>query len=128
MSLELARERAAQMARYGAIGALATAAHYALMAALMASGLTPLVSSSAGAVLGAFVAYAANRKFTFRATHSTARMVRFLLVAALGLLLNGFFLVTIHTWLISSIIGAQLLTTALVFVVTFFINLKWSFA
>ena len=71
MSLELARERAAQMARYGAIGALATAAHYALMAALMASGLTPLVSSSAGAVLGAFVAYAANRKFTFRATHST---------------------------------------------------------
>jgi putative flippase GtrA len=116
------------MATYGSVGALATAAHYALMALLLARGLTPLGASTAGAILGAFVAYVANRKFTFQAQHSTARMVRFLLVAALGLFLNGFFLVTIQNWLIGSIIGAQLLTTGLVFVVTFFINLKWSFA
>ena len=128
MSLSLLRKRTGQLARYGLIGVLATTAHYSLMAFLLSRGLTPLWASTAGAVLGALVAYAANRKFTFQAQHSTVRMVRFLLVAAFGLFLNGFLLVTIQSLLISSIIGAQLLTTGLVFVATFFINLKWSFA
>jgi len=128
MSHPLLRKRTEQLATYGLVGGLATAAHYILMAFLLSRGLTPLAASTSGAILGAFVAYAANRKFTFQAHHTTTRMVRFLLVAALGLFLNGLFLVTIQNWLISSIIGAQLLTTGLVFLVTFFINLKWSFA
>ena len=128
MKQDLIWKRAGQMTSYGLVGALATAAHYLLMALLLTRGLTALGASTAGAVLGALVAYLANRKFTFHAQHSTTRMVRFIVVATVGLFLNGLLLVTIQSWLISSIIGAQLLTTALVFVATFFINLKWSFA
>jgi putative flippase GtrA len=120
-------KRSAQLAQYGVIGAMATAVHYALMAVLIHQGFTALTSTTAGATLGAVVAYIANRKWTFKARHTSRRMVRFLLVASFGLFLNGFLLVTIQYWLISSLIIAQLLTTGLVFLVTFFINLKWSF-
>lgn len=117
----------AQMARYAVAGFLATATHYALMAILFRQGWYPVSASTAGAAAGAVVAYLVNRKWTFEASHTMARMVRFMAVAALGLLLNATLLVTIHQWLIPSIIGAQLLTTLLVFVATFFINQKWSF-
>jgi putative flippase GtrA len=117
-----------QLATYGAVGLLATAAHYGVMAGLISEGWFPVSASTAGAIFGAFVAYFANRKWTFEASHSNTRMVRFMAVAALGLLMNAIFLMTIQSWLIPSIIGAQLLTTLLVFVATFFINLKWSFS
>jgi len=117
-----------QLATYGLIGGLATSVHYLLMAHLIGNGWLPVAASTAGATAGAFVAYFANRQWTFEARHSTARMVRFMAVAALGLLLNAILLFTIQSWLFPSIIGAQLMTTLLVFIATFFINLKWSFS
>lgn len=117
-----------QLATYGAIGVLATSVHYLLMATLMNKGWFAVSASTAGAIAGAVVAYAANRKWTFEARHSSTRMLRFMAVAGLGLLLNAVLLMTIQSWLIPSIIGAQLLTTLLVFVTTFVINLKWSFS
>jgi putative flippase GtrA len=127
MNRSLLAKRSEQLLRYGLIGVLATGAHYSLMALLVKMGLSPLVSTTAGATLGAFVAYAANRKWTFEASHTRARMIRFLLVACFGLILNGFLLVTLLEWLMDSLVFAQLITTGLVFLATFFINLKWSF-
>lgn len=117
-----------QLISYGAIGILATCVHYLLMAYLIRLGWFPVSSSTAGAAAGALVAYFANRHWTFATSHSTVRMVRFMAVAALGLLMNAILLMTIQSWLIPSIIGAQLLTTLLVFLASFFVNLKWSFA
>lgn len=122
------KHRARQLALYAMIGVLATAVHYALMAIMLNVGWLPVQASTAGAFFGAVVAYFANRKWTFETDHSTRRMMRFMAVAALGLLMNATGLLVIHQWLIQSIIGAQLLTTALVFMATFLINLKWSFA
>lgn len=119
---------AAQLGTYGAVGVLATAVHYAIMASLISIQWMPVSASTAGAAAGALVAYMANRLWTFKASHSARRMVRFMAVAALGLLLNAVFLYIIHQWLTDSVIFAQLATTALVFVATFAINLKWSFA
>jgi putative flippase GtrA len=117
-----------QLSRYGLVGLLATSAHYLLMALLVKTGFSPLVSTTSGALLGAFVAYAANRRWTFEAAHTRTRMIRFLLVAGFGLVLNGALLVTIQSLLIESLPIAQVLTTGLVFLATFFINLKWSFS
>ncbi|NND44629.1 MAG: GtrA family protein [Xanthomonadales bacterium] len=122
------RTQAAQLIRYALAGGFATAAHYALMALLLHGGWPPVSASTAGAIGGALIAYAINRRWTFRATHSTARWLRFMAVAALAVLLNAILLATIHHWLIQSIMVAQLLTTALVFVATFLINRNWSFA
>lgn len=127
-SLEQRKLHAEKFFRYGVVGVLATAAHYLLMASLMNIGWLPVSASTAGALLGALVAYGVNRKWTFEASHSTRRMMRFMSVAAMGLLMNAVLLFVIHQWLIGSVIVAQLLTTGLVFVATFLVNLKWSFA
>ena len=119
--------RARQLLSYGLAGVAATSAHYTMMAFLYGKGLTPVAASTAGAVFGALVAYMANRKWTFAVRHSRARLLRFLAVAAMGILFNGILFQAFQYWLISSIIGAQLLTTLLVFVATFYLNLKWSF-
>jgi len=115
------------MLSYGVAGMAATSAHYTLMAFLYGKGLAPVAASTAGAVFGALVAYLANRKWTFAVRHSRARLLRFLVVAAMGILFNGLLFQGFQNWLISSIIVAQLLTTLLVFVATFYLNLKWSF-
>jgi putative flippase GtrA len=128
LSQQATRKLLSQLATYGAIGVLATSVHYLLMATLMNEGWFAVSASTAGAIAGAAVAYVANRKWTFEARHSSTRMLRFMAVAGLGLLLNAILLMTIQSWLIPSIIGAQLLTTLLVFVTTFIINLKWSFS
>ena len=122
-----AKQRARQMLSYGVAGMAATSAHYTLMAFLYGKGLAPVAASTAGAVFGALVAYLANRKWTFAVQHSRARLLRFLVVAAMGILFNGLLFQGFQNWLISSIIVAQLLTTLLVFVATFYLNLKWSF-
>lgn len=122
------RRHGGQLLRYGLVGSLATGVHYALMAALLRLGWLPVAASTIGAVAGALVAYAANRRWTFAAEHSTVRLLRFMAVAALGVLLNAMLLATIHYCLFQSIIVAQLLTTAGVFVATFLINRNWSFA
>lgn len=126
--MEQIRQHTAKFLRYGVVGVLATGAHYLLMATLMNIGWLPVSASTAGAFLGAMVAYGVNRKWTFEASHSARRMMRFMSVAALGLLMNAVLLFVIHQWLIDSVIVAQLLTTGLVFVATFLINLRWSFA
>ena len=123
----MVKKRARQMLSYGLIGMAATSAHYTVMAFAYGRGLTPVTASTAGATFGAVVAYLANRKWTFAVRHSRARMLRFLAVAAMGILFNGLLFQAFQYWLISSIIGAQLLTTLLVFVATFYLNLKWSF-
>lgn len=127
MSAAEFKRHAAQLGTYGVVGALATTVHYAIMAGLISTRWMPVAASTAGAVGGALVAYMANRVWTFKASHSTRRMLRFMAVAALGLLLNAVFLYIIHYWLTDSLIAAQLATTVLVFVATFVINLRWSF-
>ncbi|MFT5139122.1 MAG: putative flippase GtrA [Lysobacterales bacterium] len=117
-----------QLLRYAAIGVSATAVHYLIMAVLVNSGWFPVFASTVGAVAGAIVAYIANRRWTFSVNHTTSRMLRFMSVALLGLVMNAVLLMIFQIWFIESIIGAQLLTTLIVFVVTFFINLVWSFA
>lgn len=55
-----------RLARYAAVGLAATAAHYALLAMAVEAGHWPAwLSSGAGALLGAQVAFWANRHYTF---------------------------------------------------------------
>jgi putative flippase GtrA len=82
-----------------------------------------------GAVVGAIVAYAGNRRFTFpesMQSHQVA-LPRFLLLAALGSLMNG-----VVIWLGSDIGGlhyflSQILATGLTLFVTFKLNRLWTF-
>src|SRR5207302_2697927 len=77
-------------ARYTAVGAIGSAAHFAVLIALVqAAAVRPVPASAAGMVVGAFINYHLNRRFTFRSTrrHREA-MWRFFAIAALLLAVN----------------------------------------
>jgi putative flippase GtrA len=115
--------------RYGAVGVVATAAHY-LVLVLCVEGLhwPAFIGSGVGAVVGAQVAYAGNRWFTFAHTGAiSASWPRFQATALLGALL-GMAVVALGVRLGLYYLLAQVLATLLGLALTFAINRAWTFA
>jgi putative flippase GtrA len=115
--------------RYLLVGAVATAAHWALMVVLV-EGLSAAAwwASGAGAVLGAQVAFVANRQFTF-AHRGLAWPAwwRFMGTAVLGAVV-GMLIVAVGVWLGWHYLWAQALATSVAVVLTFVVNRTWTFA
>jgi len=115
--------------RYAAVGAVATGAHWALLVALVeAAGTVPWLASGAGAVLGAQVAFVANRHYTF--AHAGAvgpAWWRFMGAATLGAL-AGMAIVAGGTAAGLHYLVAQALATASALVLTYAVNRRWTFA
>jgi putative flippase GtrA len=117
-------------ARYTLAGSAATAAHYALLVALVEGMRMDAAPAAAlGALAGALVAYAANRRFTFsrsRAGHGRA-LPRFLLVAAMTIALSAS-TVRLGTaaWGLHYLL-AQVLATGAGLVIGYGLNTHWTF-
>lgn len=117
------------LSRYAAVGAVATAAHYLLLLALVEwAGVAPGPAAWCGAVLGAWVAYAGNRRYTFnhQSTSHGRALPRFALIALLGSLANALIVgggsaMGFHYLLM------QVLATALVMLGTYHLNRIWTF-
>lgn len=118
-----------RLLRYAAVGAVATAAHYALMAlAVEAGGWPAWLASGAGAVLGAQVAFWANRHYTFGHRGPSARAWwRFQVTAGGGALL-GMALVALGVHLGLHYLLAQAVATVAVMAATFLVNRAWAFS
>lgn len=117
-----------QLARYAGVGVVATAAHYTLMALLVEAGHWPAwLASGAGALLGAQVAFWANRHYTFE--HRGAwwpAWCRFHVTAGAGALL-GMLLVDAGVRAGLHYLLAQAAATVLVMLATFAANRIWAF-
>jgi len=115
--------------QYAAVGAVATAAHYAILVGLVEAGLLGAPRAAArGAGVGAQVAFAGNAAFTFRgAGASVGAWLRFQVTAAVGALLS-FALVAAGVRLGLHYLLAQIAATLVNLWVTFEINRRWSFA
>ena len=114
--------------RYGAVGALATSVHYALlMLGVEAAGWPAWGASGVGAVVGAQVAFVGNRRFTFRHHGAVpAPWLKFQLTALLGALL-GMAIVALGVRIGLHYLVAQILATLLMLGLTFLINRHWTF-
>ncbi len=114
--------------RYAAVGAMATAVHYALLALGVELAHWPAwLASGVGAVVGAQVAFVGNRRFTFgHHGAAAAPWLKFQLTALFGALLGmGVVGLVVHAgW---HYLVAQVLATLLVLGVTFLINRRWTF-
>jgi len=116
--------------RYFVVGAAATAVHYALLVSLVElAGSAAAPSAAIGAICGALVAYAGNRRFTFagRSPHFRS-LPRFLAVAAFGAAANAAIV-----WSGTEVAGmhylaAQAVATLFVLWSGFMLNRRWSFA
>ncbi|MDQ7988106.1 MAG: GtrA family protein [Candidatus Dactylopiibacterium sp.] len=114
--------------RFLLVGGSATALHYALMAALLATGMAGAGAASAiGYTLSTFYNYAANARFTFGGGHDHRRSLpRFLLTALAGLGINQILLLGLIR-LGLPVPAAQLCATAGVLLWNYLVNALWSF-
>ena len=115
--------------RYSAVGVLATAVHYLVLIACVEGARWPaFIGSGTGAVVGAQVAYAGNRWFTFAHTGAMrASWPRFQATALIGALI-GMAVVGLGVRLGVHYVLAQVVATLLSLVLTFAINRVWTFA
>jgi putative flippase GtrA len=117
-----------QLIRYAAVGAIATAAHYALLVACVELLAWPaVVASGLGAVLGAQVAYVGNRWFTF--AHQGAVAASWLKFQATALMsaLLGMGMVALGLRWGFHYVAAQGVATFTTLVLSYAINRVWTF-
>jgi len=121
------KQLAAQFALFSAVGAVGTAAHFAiliLLVQLLATG--PVIASAAGFAAGALVNYSLNYRVTFRSSnpHSSA-LPKFLAVALAGLCLNTVIMTLATAWL--HYLLSQAMATLCVLGWNFLCNRFWTF-
>ena len=114
--------------RYTLVGAIATAAHYALLAIAVELGHWPaFIASGFGAVVGAQVAFFGNRWFTFgHAGELAPAWLKFQGTALFGAVV-GMVVVGTGVRLGVHYLIAQMIATGLSLVLTFAINRAWTF-
>jgi putative flippase GtrA len=117
-----------QVTRYAGVGVVATLAHYlTLVACVEAAGWPAWWGSGIGAAVGAQVAYAGNRWFTFEHRGAIlASWPRFMLTAVFGALL-GMAIVWVGVRLGVYYLAAQVVATLASMVLTFAVNRAWTF-
>lgn len=118
-----------QFASFGGVGGVSAIGHYGLLILLVqVFAVNPVTASAAGALLGAWINYSLNYRFTFRSSkrHHDA-VLKFAVVALAGLMLNTLFMwIAVDLAHIHYLLG-QFVTTGLVFVWSFLGNRYWTF-
>ena len=114
--------------RYAAIGAAATAAHYAVLTLCVeALGWRAWIASGAGAAVGAQVAYAGNRLYTFGYAGPLAASWAKFQLTALGGAVQGMAIVAAAVHAGWHYLAAQVVATLAGLVVTYAANRWWTF-
>ena len=118
-----------QFVRYAGAGVVGTAAHYAVLVALVQGAQTGVVAAStAGALVGAGINYLLNHRFTFASTESHGRALpRFVAVAAGGIALNALVVAGMLAQVGPHYLVAQVVATLAVLVAGYLANRAWTF-
>ena len=123
------RREFSRLTGYVASGIASTAAHYAVMVALVQwAGWWEVAASSAGFLAGAAVKYPLNYWVVFRSSADHVRaLLRFAAGLAAGFALNGLILAALLTVLDAHYLVSQVLTTGMVTVVNYLLARNWIF-
>ena len=111
-----------RVAGYGLAGLLATSLHYVVMAILIQRGLSPVASTSIGALTGAALHYVLSSRIVFRVPQSARTARSFLAVSILGFAVNAAVVWIVHERAGVSLLWSQLAATGLVFGLTYALN------
>ena len=116
--------------RFLCVGGSATALQYALLVALVQGlGLAPVVASTLAYAVSAAYNYFASHAFTFRSrrAHRSA-MPRFVLVSAVGIVLNAAVVWMCFDQFHLHYLGAQVAATIVTLCWNYLVSLRWTFA
>ena len=121
--------RLEQFVRFAIVGVIATAIHFAVLVVLVQGEFAGTVwASSIGFAASVLINYALNRSFTFRSrgAHADA-FPKFMVVALIGLGLNGCLVWLFHVAVGLHYLLAQVLATAGTLSSNFVLNRTWAF-
>jgi putative flippase GtrA len=118
------------LSRYTAVGAGATALHYAVLVLLVErGGLDPAPAAALGALCGAGAAYAGNRRYTFgKARRHRQALPRFLAVAAFSATASASLVWLLAQRLAAPYLLAQAVATVATLLAGYLLNKRWTFA
>jgi len=119
-----------QFVRFGLVGVLAAVGHYGTLIALVElAGAGPVPAALGGYVVGGAIGYVYNRRWTFDsdAAHRVA-VTRFVAVAVVGFFLTGLVMALLTGEGRLHYLPAQILTTGIVMLWSFWANKLWTFA
>lgn len=118
-----------QFLRYALVGIAAAVGHYGTLIGLVETGAAGAVAASlAGFVVGGVISYVLNRRFTFESDRSHGGAVpRFAVIAVAAFLMTGALMWAFTAFTPLHYLLAQLVTTGIVLVWTFFANRFWTF-
>jgi putative flippase GtrA len=118
-----------QFFRFLLVGAIGTAAHFAVLIILV-SGLdiNPVIGSTAGFITGMVINYSLNRRFTFfsKRAHKEA-FWRFVTVAFIGMIINSSAMALFTMAMSIHYLIAQVMATIMAFSWNFFGSRHWVF-
>ena len=116
-------------ARFASAGAVGTAAHYLVLVGLVLGlGARAFPASVAGSIAGAVINYAINYFWVFKSRHGHGHAFpRFMAVAAVGLAVNAAAMYLLTAVLSVHYLLAQVAATALVLLIGFTLNARWTF-
>jgi len=111
------------------VGVVATLCHYVVLVALVEISLLAVVPASAvGAFVGAVVGYRLNYRLAFNSNAPHRETApRYLIVAAIALGMNTVLMAILHGKFGLPYLIAQIITTGIVFILTFTANRMWTF-
>ena len=118
-----------QFVRFTGVGFLSAIGHYGLLILLVQGRVAEPVSASlAGALLGAWINYAANYRYTFQSTKRHRESgTKFIAVALVSLILSAF-LMWVGVYVMSlHYLLSQVFTTMLVLFWSFTASRRWTF-
>lgn len=119
-----------QFVAFFGVGVVAAIVHYSvLVGGVEAFGFAPVPATLAGYVFGGIVSYALNRRHTYKSDrpHEEAGW-RFAVVAGVGFGLTYLFMsLFVNRWSLPYV-PAQIATTGIVLIWSFFAHKYWSFA
>lgn len=118
-----------QFVRFAGVGVVSAIGHYGLLIALVQGfHLGPVKASSAGALLGAWINYSLNYRYTFRSTKQHRESVtKFAVVATVGLAINTALMWVGVVLLAANYLISQVATTLIVLLWNFSANRYWTF-
>jgi putative flippase GtrA len=112
---------------FSIVGAIGTAAHFAVLITLVHFELAnPVLASATGCVVGALVNYILNYSITFKSQnpHNTT-LLKFFSVALVGLCLNSLIMAIAIQWM--HYLLSQVLATSLILLWNFICSRYWTF-
>ncbi len=120
----LTNDETMQIIKYGLVGVIGTGAHYLILfLGVEYVGVTVLIATSLGFIVGGFINHHFNKKYTFSSDRSYSEtLLKSLVVATLMFVVNLGLMMFLVEYAAVFYLFSQVITTLIVFILGFILN------